>query len=116
VIQVFGRRDSRPTQKALRFFKERRVEISYVDLATRPLAPAELRRFAHRLGADELLDREGPRFAELGLGYMRLDSTELAERLLADQALLRLPLIRNGEQVTAGLEEPTWKAWLRGGG
>ena len=57
-VQVFGRKDSRTTQRALRFFRERRVPVAFVDLAVRPLAPTELRRFAERLGPDALLDRE----------------------------------------------------------
>ena len=57
-LQLFGRKDSRATQKALRFFKERRVPLSFVDLAVRPPAPTELRRFAERLGARALLDAE----------------------------------------------------------
>ena len=111
-IQVFGRRDSRDTQKALRFFKERRVEVSYVDLAVRPPAPAELRRFAERLGAEALLDREGRRYRELGLGYLRMSPAELMDRLAGEPSLLRLPLVRRGSAVTAGSDERTWREWL----
>ena len=46
VIQVFGRNDSKETRRAQRFFKERRMPISFVDLKKRPPAPGELRRFA----------------------------------------------------------------------
>ena len=50
-IQVFGRDDSAATRAALRFFRERRVVVHYVDLRKRPIAPGELRRFIERLGA-----------------------------------------------------------------
>ena len=33
-------------------------------------------------------------------------------RLLADARLIRVPLVRYGELVTAGKAEDTWKAWL----
>ena len=115
-IQVFGRRDSRPTQKALRFFKERRTPVSFVDLALRPPAPTELRRFRERLGADALLDRESARYRELGLAYLRMDDDEVFERVLADPSLLRLPLVRSGSRFTAGLDEDAWKAWLAADG
>jgi arsenate reductase len=115
-VQVFGRRDSRETQKALRFFRERAVEVGFVDLATRPPAPAELRRFADRVGPAALLDLEGKRSRELGLGYLRMEPAEILERVLADPRLLRLPLVRNGSQVTVGLDESTWRNWLTIGG
>lgn len=111
-IQVFGRRDSRETQKALRFFRERRLAVSFVDVAARPPAPAELRRFAERLGAEALLDREGRRYRELGLGYLRMGADELLDRLRDDPALLRLPLVRRGPAVSAGAAEAAWRAWL----
>ena len=111
-VQVFGRRDSRATQKALRFFKERRVPISFVDVAQKPPAPTELRRFADRLGADALLDRESHRYADLGLAYLRQSDDELLARLLADPALLRLPLVRRGRACAAGSDEAAWRALL----
>ncbi len=111
-VQVFGRRDSRPTQKALRFFKERRVPVSFVDVAVRPPAPTELRRFAERLGARALLDEAGRRYEELGLAYLRMDDGEILERLLADPALLRLPLVRRANAFAAGPDETAWKVLL----
>jgi arsenate reductase-like glutaredoxin family protein len=111
-VQVFGLTDSRATQAALRFFKERRVNVAYVDLARKPIALGELRRFAERLGATALLDMEGKRYKDLGLGYMRLDGDQIVERLLADNRLLRLPLVRLANGFTAGPAESTWKGWL----
>lgn len=110
---MFGRRDSRDSQRALRFFKERRVGISFVDLAIRAPAPGELRRFAERFGVDALLDRDSRPYREAGLGYMRLASGELMDRLLGDPRLLRLPLIRAGDRLTVGIDEAAWKEWLR---
>ena len=113
-VQLFGRRDSRPTQRAMRFFKERRITVSLVDLAVRPPAPTELRRFAQRLGARTLLDTESPAYREAGLGYLRMDDGEVLERLLAEPRLLRLPLVRFGDRFTAGIDESTWKTWRPG--
>ncbi len=111
-VQMFGLVDSRPTQAAQRFFKERRVNVTFVDLRRKPIAPGELRRFVERLGAAVLLDTEGRPYKELGLAYMRLDDDEIAARLLADNSLLRLPLVRFGNAFTAGPADATWKTWL----
>jgi arsenate reductase (glutaredoxin) len=113
-VQVFGRRDSRATQRAQRFFKERRMPIAFVDLAARPMAPTELRRFADRLGAEALVDRDGRRYRELGLAWLQMDEADLLRRLLEDQALLRLPLVRRGDGFVAGVDESGWKRLLSG--
>lgn len=111
-IQVFGLEKDQATRAAQRFFKERRVPISFVDLRKRPIAPGELRRFVERLGARALLDETSKAYRDAGLGYMRLGDAEIVERLSSDPSLLRLPLVRNGNEVTAGRAEATWKDWL----
>jgi len=87
------------------------VAVSFVDVARRPPAPAELRRFSQRHGARALLDEEGKACREAGLGYLRLSDEEIIERVQADPRLLRLPLVRNGGEVTVGLDEGTWHRW-----
>ena len=109
---MFGLADSRPTQAALRFFKERRINVTFVDLRRKPIAPGELKRFVERLGAETLLDTESRSYRDLGLGYMRMDADEIVTRLLGNNSLLKLPLVRFGNAFTAGPAEATWKAWL----
>jgi arsenate reductase (glutaredoxin) len=111
-IQVFGLEKDQATRAAQRFFKERRIEISFVDLRKRAIAPAELRRFVERLGAKALLDESSRAYRDAGLGYLRMDDAEIVERLIEDPSLLRLPLVRNGNDVTAGRAESVWKEWL----
>jgi arsenate reductase (glutaredoxin) len=115
-VQVFGLENDQSTRAALRFFKERRVTVHFVDLRRKPMAAGELRRFVERLGAEALADTAGRRWREAGLAYLRLEPGELAERLLADQRLLRLPLVRAGTAVAAGRDEASWKRLLAGPG
>jgi arsenate reductase-like glutaredoxin family protein len=114
VVQVFGTPDSQATRAAQRFFKERRLEIHFVDVRRKPLAPAELRRFVDKLGARALVDEDSKAWRDAGLGYVRMDDAELTERLLADQRLLRLPLVRIGNGVAAGRDEAAWRSLLTG--
>lgn len=114
VIQVFGTERSQATRAALRFFKERRVAISFVDLRKRPIAPGELRRFVDRLGARALLDPDSRAYRDAGLAYLTTDEAGIVARLLADPSLLRLPLVRRGNEVTAGPATSAWSAWLNG--
>ena len=111
-IQVFGLEDSNATRGALRFFRERRIVVHFVDLRKKPIAAGELRRFTDRLGAAALLDTESRQYKEQGLAYLSTDAAGITSRLLSDLRLIRLPLVRYGEEVTAGKAETTWKAWL----
>lgn len=111
-IQVFGMEDNQDTRAALRFFRERRIVVHFVDLRKKPIAVGELRRFTERLGAAGCIDTTAKPYKEQGLGYLAMDEAGITQRLLADVRLLRLPLVRYGDQVTAGKAEATWKAWL----
>lgn len=46
------------------------------------------------------------------MAFMRLDDDEIVERLLANQALLRLPLLRAGGRLSVGIDEQAWRGWL----
>ena len=76
--------------------------------------PGEITRFVERLGAAALADTTGRGWRDAGLGYLRMDDAELAARLLADQRLLKVPLVRVGNGATAGADPPAWRALLAG--
>ena len=100
-IEVFGLEDSQSTRGAVRFFRERRIVVRFVDLGKRPIAATELREFLERLGAAALMDAD-----------VTTDRATLLALIRADASLLRLPLVRHGDDVTAGPSETTWASWL----
>lgn len=110
-VQVFGIKKSADTRKALRFFSERRIKTHFVDLVERAASLGELRRFAQKFGVSALVDRDSRRFEELGLGYAQLSDERWLEKLSEEPMLLRMPMVRNANQLTIGAEEATWKKW-----
>ena len=112
IVQVFGTPDSQSTRAALRFFKERRIDPHVIDIRRKPMAAGELRRFIERLGARALTDTESKAWRDDGLGYLSMTDDELAGRLLANQQLLRIPLVRVDNQFAAGRDEAAWKSFL----
>lgn len=86
------------------------MTIHFVDIARKPMAAGELRRFVERLGARALADDSSKAWRDAGYAYLRMTDAELADRLLADQRLLRLPLVRIGGGFSAGRDEAAWKA------
>jgi arsenate reductase-like glutaredoxin family protein len=111
-VQIFGVRKSADTRKALRFFSERRVKTHFVDLMERPASLGELRRFAQKFGVAALVDRDSKRFNELGLRYAQLSDDRWLQTLAEEPLLLRIPLVRNANQVVIGADEATWKSWI----
>jgi arsenate reductase (glutaredoxin) len=111
-VQIFGLKSSQASRAAERFFKERRVTIQMVDLAKKPMAPGEIRRFIERFGLPALIDTEGKAYVDAGLKYMKVTDVELLERIEREPKLLRLPLVRSGNRVSVGQDEGAWKAMV----
>lgn len=111
-VQIFGLKNSQGTRAAERFFKERRVTIHMVDLKQKPMAPAEIKRFADCFGLRALLDTENKPYVDSGLKYLKVTNSELLERIERDPGLLRLPLVRSAGRLSIGRDENSWKEML----
>ena len=110
-VQIFGVKKSADTRKAERFFKERRVQIHFVDLKVRPASPGELRRFVQKFGVDGVIDRESRAFMDAGLRHAQYSPDRWLEILSEEPLMLKMPLVRNGKELTVGLAEDVWKTW-----
>jgi arsenate reductase-like glutaredoxin family protein len=96
---------------ALRFFAERRVKVHFVDLAERPASKGELTRFVQKFGIEALIDRNSARFGHLGLAAARFPPERWLDRLAEEPLILRMPLVRNQQQLTIGPAEESWRTW-----
>ena len=108
-VQIFGTENSQATRAAERFFKERRIQIHFVDLKQKPMSPGEIKRFIDRFGLAALLDTESKGYADGGLKYMKLSDAELIARTERDPGLLRLPFVRSGKWISIGKDEESWR-------
>jgi arsenate reductase-like glutaredoxin family protein len=111
-VQIFGLKNSQTTRAAERFFKERRVQIHFVDLKLKPMSPGEINRFIQRFGLPGLVDDSGKSWEDAGLKYLKVSESELLARIEREPRLLRLPLVRLGSRLTVGQDEAGWKAML----
>ncbi len=113
-IQIYALKKNFDTQKAERFFKERRVPYQLLDLKKHKLGQRELALFARRLGAENLLDRKNPEVLSHPAAYNG-DPDYILETLAEYPRFLRTPIVHNGEKVTLGADEKTWEEWIKNG-
>ncbi len=114
-VQIFGTKKCSDTRKALRFFKERRIRVHFVDLKEKAASPGELRRFVQRFGVDAIVDRGSKRFQEMGLASAHRGEAWWLDTLAEEPGLLRTPLARWKERLTVGADESAWKEWVASG-
>ena len=102
------------TQKAERFFKERRIAYQRVDVLKYGIGRRELESVAAAVGLEALCDRDSKAFRESVIAYTQSRETILSG-LMEKPQLLRLPIVRCGRLATAGFTPETWTRWLEEG-
>ena len=93
-IQIFGTKKCKETQKAERFFKERRIQFHFRNLTEKGISKGELENIKRAVPIDDLFDDEGKQFKKRNLEFMVYDTEE---ELLNDPLLFKTPIVRNGK-------------------
>lgn len=107
-IQIFGLKKCRETQKAERYFKERRVIFHFVDLTERGLSKGELDKITASVGLEQLLNFGGREYVRLNMQYIVHNR---AEMMLQHPLLLRTPIVRSGLKASVGYCPEIWQGW-----
>jgi len=108
-IQIIGTKKCKETQKAERYFKERRISFHFRDLTEKGLTKGELENISRVIPLDDLIDRESKRFKDRGMQFMVFD---IEEELLTDPLLIKTPIVRNQKLVTVGYKPDVWENWI----
>ena len=99
------------TQKAERFFKERRVSYQRVDVLKYGVGKRELESVAAAVGLDSLCDKDTKAWRESVLAYTQSRDTILSG-LMEKPQLLKLPIVRSGKLATVGYCPDVWEKWI----
>ncbi len=111
VVQIFGVKNDKDVRKAERFFKERRVQVHFMDFKQRAPSRGELLRFFQKFGEEKLIDRNAKRFHALGLQTAFYGNDRWLDIACDEPLILRMPLVRAGNNLSVGLDEAAWKSW-----
>ena len=108
IIQIFGTKKCKDTQKALRFFKERGIQIQFIDLTEKKISRGELNSITKHVPLNELIDKNGKEFEKRNLKYMNYD---LEEMLLENPLLFKTPIVRGQNKASLGFAPDEWKVF-----
>ncbi len=110
-IQVYCGRKNFDTQKTERWFKERRIPFQCLDLKKHRLGEREIRMMVSAIGIEEMIDRDDKKVREHPACYY--DRAELLVPAVQEAPwLLKSPIVRNGNRMTAGYRPEIWETWL----
>ncbi len=110
-IQIFGTKKSSDTRKAERFFKERGIRFQSVDMKEKGLSKGEFQSVLQAVGGLEEMIDQNAKDKDLLLLIRYLAEEDRAQKVLENQSVLKLPIVRNGRQATVGYQPEVWKKW-----
>ena len=110
-IQIFGTKKSSDTRKAERFFKERRIRFQSVDLKEKGLSKGEFQAVMKAVGGIDAMIDQDARDKDLLALINHISADDKADKVFANQTVLKLPIVRNGRAATVGYEPDIWKTW-----
>ena len=109
-IQIYSGKKNFDTQKAERYFKERRIPFQALDLKKHRLGEREIRLMIRQIGLEKLMDREDKKVREHPACYYTQEDL-LIPAIQEAPFLLRTPIVRNGERMTVGYQPEVWETW-----
>ena len=110
-IQIFGTKKNQDTRKAERFFKERGIRFQSVDIIEKGLSKGEFRSVMSAAGGLDALINPDCKDKDLLALIQYTAAEDREEKVFENQAVLKLPVVRNGKQATVGYQPEIWKKW-----
>ena len=111
MIQIFGTKKSSDSRKAERFFKERGIKTQFVDMKEKGLSKGEFQSVLRAVGGVEQMIDENCKDKDLLALIKYIAEEDRAEKVLENQEVLKLPIVRNGQKATVGYQPEVWKGW-----
>ena len=110
-IQIYAGKKNFDVQKAERYFKERRIAFTSVDLKKHKMGARELQLFVKAAGsARALLDPEAKGEKADYARHLTLENI-IFDLILENPVLMKSPIVRNGNKVTLGFCPEVWEKW-----
>jgi arsenate reductase-like glutaredoxin family protein len=112
-IQIFGKSKCFDSQKAQRWFKERRVKFQYIDLPKYGMSAGEYKSVKQAVGGmGKLMDESSKLYEQLFIAHLAYEQDK-EDKLLDNPGLFKTPIVRCGKKATVGFCPEVWESWLK---
>ena len=110
-IQIFGTKKNFDSKKAERYFKERGIKYQFIDMKEKGLSKGDFQSVCKAIGGyNKLIDTDCKDKDLLAL-ITYIAEEDKAEKILENQSIIKVPVVRNGKQATVGYQPEIWKNW-----
>lgn len=110
-IQIFGSKKDFDTKKAERYFKERGIKAQFIDMKEKGMSKGEFNSVCQAVGGYQKLIDQNCKDRDLLALITYIAEEDKVEKILENQKIIKIPVVRNGKQATVGYQSDIWKGW-----
>ena len=99
------------SKKAERYFKERGIKYQFIDMKEKGLSKGEFQSVCQAIGGYNKLIDTDCKDKDLLVLITYIAEEDKAEKILENQSIIKVPVVRNGKQATVGYQPEIWKNW-----
>ena len=107
-IQIFGTKKCNDTKKAERYYKERGIKFQFIDMNEKGISKGEFRSVCQAVGGLQAMINEDCKDKDALALVKHITDEQKEEKLLANQQVIKTPIVRNGKQATVGYAPEVW--------
>ena len=112
MIKVYGIKTCGSVRKALKFFKDKNIDIEFIDIRKTPQECEKIDSWIRKVDIDTLFNNRGTKYRQLGLKELNLDKDGKREWLCKENMLLKRPIIEFDSQVIVGFDEELYEKYF----
>jgi Spx/MgsR family transcriptional regulator len=112
MLKVYGIKNCNKVRDTFKWLDENDVDYQFIDLKKDPLSEGKLDEFVHKVGLDVLINRRGTTWRYLGLKDKNLDEDQLFDQLLANQIMIKRPVLELDDAVLVGFDEDAFDSFV----
>ncbi|MCH8569114.1 MAG: arsenate reductase family protein [Balneolales bacterium] len=112
MIELAGIKNCSTVKKTIEWLKSNEVEFEFRDLKKSPFSSDELKTLFEFCGSDRVVNRRGMKWRNLGLSGKELSEQELLEITLANQTMIKRPVVKRDESFIVGFNEDEFRSFL----
>ncbi len=110
-IQIFGTLKNFDTKKAVRYFKERSISVQFINLKEKEMSKTEFTKISLAVGGFEKMIDNDSKDQDTLMLIKYLSPEDRFLKVLENQQIFKLPIVRNGSKATIGYQPDIWKEW-----
>ncbi len=108
-MKLYGIKTCGSVRKAIKFFKENKIEFELIDFKKTTVGEDEINYWLEKVSIDTLFNNRGTKYRTLKLKELNLDDKAKKEWLIKENILIKRPVIEYKNDVFVAFDEEKYK-------